>query len=315
MADIVQEMMQIALGDGARSTKFEAYINFSASIMKPHDTDVYLNVKTSSFPGKTADIIDLKYKGRSIPIKGQVKYDNTWTCTFYLTEGHELKLAFEDWIESLDQTQNMSSDLNENVIAGKNAKYTTEVMLAQFDFHGEDQTSVYTIHNAFPKSVSAVEVDYSSVGTLLEYTVEFSYSHYTAVRVGGFKGSAKNNLDNGSTKGWGNIGKALKGTANKLIGSINDQYAQTADMLETQGKDALKRKIKELDPFNAAKATTNIASNFAGASEKGVTNLFGAARSKYTDGFNNATGERQVESINKKYSVLPSGENNSSNKV
>ena len=37
------------------------------------------------------------------------------------------------------------------------------------------------MHNAFPKSVSSVDVDYSSTGSILEFTVEFSYSHYSVV--------------------------------------------------------------------------------------------------------------------------------------
>ena len=89
MADVIQDMLQQALGDVARSTKFEAYLNFNTPALGPTNTEIYMQVKTAAFPGKSYEPYDLKFKGRSIPIRGQVKYDNTWTCSFYLTEGHD----------------------------------------------------------------------------------------------------------------------------------------------------------------------------------------------------------------------------------
>lgn len=181
MSSVVQNILDKTVGDGARSTKFECFINFQAPIFDNEEEMIHL-VKTSQFPGKSHDVIDLKYKGRTIPIKGQVKYDNTWTCTFYLTQDHLLKKSFEDWIEAIDQVHNMSSKLNSNVQSAQvfhgNNGYTSIMQIAQMDFHGSQQTAKYTMFNVFPKSVSAVDVDYSAVGTILELTVEFSYSHY-----------------------------------------------------------------------------------------------------------------------------------------
>lgn len=184
MSSVVQNLLDGIVGEGARSTKFECYINFSNSKLISSERDVYALVKTSQFPGKSHDVIELKYKGRTIPIKGQVKYDNTWTCTFYLTQDHELKQSFENWIEALDQQHNiksvdstvLSTQKTHNSILGDG--YDTTMRIAQLDFNGNSETMIYELHHCFPKSVSAVDVDYSEVGTITEFTVEFSYAYY-----------------------------------------------------------------------------------------------------------------------------------------
>lgn len=183
MANQIQSLMNQALGDGARSTKFECAIVFNkGSLIHVPNEEVSFHVKTSQFPGKSNDVIDLKFKGRTIPIKGQVKYDNTWGCSFYLDEGHLLKKSFEDWIESLEQVHNMENILEDNIQKAQNdnTNYQTDMKIYQNDFHGNNTAIEYTLYNVFPKSISTVDVDYSSVGTILEYTVEFSYSHYTS---------------------------------------------------------------------------------------------------------------------------------------
>lgn len=182
MASYVQNILHNTIGDGARATKFECYIMFSNPALGPSVEEILYLTKTAQFPGKTHIPIDLKYKGRTIPIKGQVQYENTWTCTFYLTEDHKLKHDFEVWIEALDQVQNLSNSLPRDVKSTQAYHaangYTVDLKIAQMDFHGYEQNVVYVLRNAFPKSVSAVEVDYSQVGTVLEFTVEFSFSHY-----------------------------------------------------------------------------------------------------------------------------------------
>lgn len=180
MSSVIQNLMEVTLGDGARPTKFDTFINFNNTGLFGDEQDIVALVKTSQFPGKSHEVIDLKFKGRNIPIKGQVKFDNTWTCTFYLTQDHKLKTAFENWIESIDQVHNIP-DVFDSVKAAQeqnSTSYVTQLSIAQMDFNGDQETTLYTLYNAFPKSVSSIDVDYSQVGSVMEFTVEFSYSHF-----------------------------------------------------------------------------------------------------------------------------------------
>lgn len=197
MATYIQNLVNGALGDGARATKFDADIFFTNSNLFPDAQSQRTLVKATSFPGKTHEIIDFKYKGRSIPIKGQVKYTQTWSCTFYLTEDHKLKNAFEVWLESLDQKHNFIKNTKE--IAGLedtqkiNASgYTSTVHIFQRNFDNTQDTAKYDLYDVFPIEVSAVEASADAVGQVQEFTVTFAYSHYT---LGVVKGDAGNFID------------------------------------------------------------------------------------------------------------------------
>lgn len=174
MANYIQNILSNVLEDGARSAKFECYINFRLPDGYDSRKVGYL-VKTSKFPGKSHDLIDFKYKGRSVPIKGQVKYDGTWTCTFYLTEDHKLKKAFEDWIESIDQIHNYYES---SVLKPREYLQTFTITQLDFDLTPNNPKAGYILYNCFPISITPVDVDYSAVGNVLEFSVEFAYSHF-----------------------------------------------------------------------------------------------------------------------------------------
>jgi hypothetical protein len=180
MSSVIQNLLENTLGDGARASKFEVYINLNGTGLFGNEKDITMLVKTSQFPGKTHETIDVKFKGRTIPIKGQVKYSNTWECEFYLSEDHSLKRAFEDWIESLDQVHNMQeqSGAVADAQALNSLGYTTNLRIVQMDFIGNNPKATYTLYNCFPTSVSSLSVDYSQLGEILAFGVEFSYSHY-----------------------------------------------------------------------------------------------------------------------------------------
>lgn len=243
MSSVIQNLLDKTIGDGARASKFECFVVFSNPSIGPSAEDVVALTKTSQFPGKSHDVIDLKYKGRTIPIKGQTKYDNTWTCTFYMTQDHKLKHDFEVWVEALDQQHNMSGSLGFGVKATQAAHgsigYTTEMKIAQLDFHGSQETVIYTLHNVFPKSVSAIDVDYSQVGTILEVTVEFSYSHFDSeidkTALGTFADEIKSKAQGaistaiGSLKG--KIAAAIGAGTSGAVGAIGGLFSSAAGLL------------------------------------------------------------------------------------
>jgi hypothetical protein len=180
MSSIIQNVLDSVIGDGARSTKFECYININKPGLIEDESTIFAQVKSSFFPGKSHTTIDLKYKGRNIPIKGQVKYDNSWSCTFYNTQDHKLKKVFEDWIESLDHHHNIKA-VSSGVEESKTMDYASSFKIAQLDFDGSQTTAIYELFNVFPRNVSVSSADYSAVGEITEFTVEFSYSHFNTL--------------------------------------------------------------------------------------------------------------------------------------
>lgn len=243
MANVVQTMINSALGDGARSTKFECVIGLDT--FKPGSKMLSTVVKTASFPGKSHEVIDLKFKGRNIPIKGQTKYENTWSCTFYLDEMHSLKKAFEDEIESLD-----IHTYGDSQIAGR-SNYVRTLTIIQLDFDGTQQTAAYNLYNVFPKSVSQVDTDYSEVGKVQEFTVEFSYSHFDSVN--------------------------MKSTDGSFIDGMKNRFLNAVDGLIQKGKEAAINALSDVvssarDVFNSSGAG-GIVSGIGTSISNGIASL------------------------------------------
>lgn len=251
MSSVIQNLLQQTVGDGARSSKFECLIYFKNTALFPINENIIALVKTSQFPGKNHDTIDFKYKGRSVPIKGQVKYNNTWTCTFYLTEDHALKKAFEDWIESLDEKMNIkeidTTVQNAQYFNSTMGTYTSLIKIAQLDFTGGQETIVYTLYDCFPKSVSSVNVDYSNQGPILEFTVEFVYSYYDSVVTKTILGSLVDELKG---KTLGVVSSIIGGAKNQISGIFESIAAKPLEIINTGVTSALTSVSSSLDAVN-----------------------------------------------------------------
>lgn len=234
MSSAIQNMLENVIGDGARSTKFDVLFEFT-DVNTPSAQDVQAMVKTTSLPSKSHTTIDFKYKGRSIPLRGQTKYSQTWECTFYLTQDHSLKKAFENWIEALDEKHNYAgkeagvSDLQDshNLMG-----YTTTINIYQKDFDDKTETAKYELYNVFPTEVSAVQYDYSASGQIQEFTVIFAYSHFGVSTV---KGQAGNFIDTimGKLQGAAQsvVSGALTAVGNSINSFVSDAVGNTLNEL------------------------------------------------------------------------------------
>jgi len=234
MSSVVQNILHNTLGDGARSAKFNVMFSFTNPKANPDSGALLAHGKTSSFPGKANTTIDFKYKGRTIPIKGQVKYTQSWECTFYLSEDHTLKHELENWIESLDQRHNYlnpseTKSVRETQLRHNVHGYTQNAYIYQRDFEDTRDTAKYTLFNVFPTEISPVQVNYESRGELLEFTCTFSYSHYSMETIQGTQG---NFIDQA-------VGKAFD-TANGIvdgnIAKIQNVVGVASDLFGTASK-------------------------------------------------------------------------------
>lgn len=221
MSSHIQNLVQDVLGDGARSTKYDVMLQFTNPDLFPDQRNVAVLIKNSNFPSKSHQTVDLKYKGRSIPVRGQVKYTHTWECTFYLNEDHSIKNAFEAWIEALDEKVNYPP-VDSNLVSSTKQKhanledYTKDICIYQQNFEDTSQTARYILHNVFPIEVSAVQVSAEGPGQLLEFTVTFSFSYFDLDIV---KGSAGNFI-NGV---FGNLQSAIRSGANTILDALNSR--------------------------------------------------------------------------------------------
>ena len=219
MSDLIQNMINKVLDDGARASKYACIMTVPAALNygDPHHLDILC--KTASFPTKMVEAIQLKYKGRSIPIIGQERFVHALDLTFYLEENHKTRLIFEKWMQALN-FENYNSNITNDVKSVKNAGdyLQPSISIAQLNFEGETQTMLYTFYNVFPREISAMNLDSSTVDTLLEYTVTFSYTHYDVKKIE--SGMNGNELANSILSG-------IQSKINSVVTGVTGQIAKS----------------------------------------------------------------------------------------
>lgn len=169
MASQIQNLLERTLGDGARSTNFEVFFNMGSDTIL---NDKNILIKSTALPTRSHQIIDFKYRGKSIPLRGQTKYSQTWECTFYITERHDVRIALEKIMDSLDNMNDYKD--NKNKILNT---YHNNVIIFQKD-HNDDEAVMYMLYNVFPIEIGAISYDSSQVGVIAEMSVTFAYSYY-----------------------------------------------------------------------------------------------------------------------------------------
>lgn len=190
MASLIQQTLEGILRDGARSAKFWVEITVpEKSIGLPEQKNMSFICKGTSFPGKTLDTIPFVYKGRTIPLPGQHKYQQTWDLTFYLEEQHHSRVVFMDWMQAMNQAHEAyydtshgsaysTSSLTKKIREDSRHGIASSFKVYQLDFDLKKKTAEYTLYNCFPISIGEVTLGSDQVGAVGEYTVTFAYSDF-----------------------------------------------------------------------------------------------------------------------------------------
>ena len=273
MATIIQNKFNGILGDGARSAKY-AITGFTC----PTDNvteEFALLIKTAQFPGKSHDIVDFKFKGRTIPIPGQTKFDNTWTCTFYLEESHKLRNSLMKWMDGLDihsYSDTHSKMKISNLMNIKQFGFSTTITIAQvnFDNNGQD-TFAYQLYNAFPKTINTIELDYSDIGKVIEYTIEFYYSHFEVIEYDQISGNLIDGLKN----------KFMEGI-NGMVGTLKSKVTGMLTGALTSAKNAFMTKNESNNVAGDSSITASISSGMSSISS-GVSDIWKSGKSKFNE--------------------------------
>lgn len=135
-------------------------------------------IKSASLPASNIGTIAVPFQGRVFNVPGDRTFDS-WSTTIINTEDFSLRKFIEGWIHDIQRTDLNFSD------AG-NLDYTTDLTVTAFkrDAAGKDNLDMsrkYKFHNAFPSSMSAIDLDFASNDAVEEFTCEWQYSHWTVL--------------------------------------------------------------------------------------------------------------------------------------
>lgn len=170
MSNVINELKS-ALGAGARASKYRINLTFPSGVSTTsNQRNISVLGKTTSFPSVTVGVIEVFNQGRKLPLPGDTTFTNTWTVTFYNTEGHDLRRDFVAWLASIDHFQ-------DNKHSGVPANLMIDASVAQLD-SAANETAKYTFHNLFPSEVAEISVGADTLDTVQEFDVTFTFSDW-----------------------------------------------------------------------------------------------------------------------------------------
>lgn len=304
MATTVQNLLQKALGDGARNSKWDVAFSFSSPDVFPSAENVAVMCKSSSLPARGMQKIDLKIKGRTVPVRGQVKYSNDWQCTFYSDPEHKLKHAFETWINACDeglQYGDPDNDTITNIKDHANHGYTTEISVYQCDFDETRNACRYILYGVFPTEVSPITLE-SESGTIETFTVTFAYTYFDIDNikgvdgnfVGGFMSTLRNASRNLMNKLTGVLTNQIENFLNGSgINALADNLASFPGRVLNSVTDAFGDAFSEALSLGLTSKTKGFSSGFANSLASGVgkiTGMLNGALSGVTNAMKSAVG-------------------------
>jgi len=156
------------IGGGARANLFKATLTFPGYAEGDAELSSFM-CKGAQMPASVVNNIEIPYRGRQLKVAGDRIFEN-WTVTIINYSGYEVRNAMERWMNGINEHVANTGLVNPN-------DYTSDLFIDQLDKAGAT-TKSYTIRDAFPVNVSAIDVSYDSADTIEEFTVEFAYQYW-----------------------------------------------------------------------------------------------------------------------------------------
>jgi hypothetical protein len=155
----------------SRSNRFFVSINGPASVGDYAKDLVEYMAESATLPGRTIATIDHQdaFEGYKMPY---TFIDDEVTVTFLLTDSYLLKLFFDDWQSKVFDSKTYS--------LGYKNEFVGTVEIYQLDANNE-KTYGSRLINAFPVTISEVELSTGSENTVSRFTVTFAYDRFEIV--------------------------------------------------------------------------------------------------------------------------------------
>lgn len=155
-------------GGGARPNLFKATINFPAYAGGDVELTSFL-CKGAQLPQSTTALTTLNFRGRELKLAGDRTFED-WTVTILNDTDFSVRDAMERWMNGIN-AHSANTGLTNPV------EYEADLIVEQLDKDGET-IKTYQFRGCFPTNVAAIDVNYETVDTIEEFTVEFQVQYW-----------------------------------------------------------------------------------------------------------------------------------------
>ena len=162
-------------GGGARPNLFEVELAFPEEISVDNDVKDKSRflVKAAALPASNITPIDVNFRGRILKIAGDRTFD-TWTITVINDTDFAIRSAFEKWMNQINRLSDATGAQNPE-------DYQEDAYVHQLDRDGSTLRT-YKFFDLFPTNISQVDLNYETVDTIQEFTVEMQVQWWEALR-------------------------------------------------------------------------------------------------------------------------------------
>ena len=131
-------------------------------------------VRASTFPETTVEEILVQWQGIDYKLAGKQTFTD-FTITFNVDLKAAIRDDFEEWTKMI---HNVPGDHK----YGKPSDYSRNQDLVLLDYEGNEMMNVKLV-DAWPKSVAAITLDYSSMD-VMQFDVTFAYLYHEIEKLG-----------------------------------------------------------------------------------------------------------------------------------
>ena len=159
------------IGGGARANQYRV------TVTPPPGIAIGLDVRRASFlvtasrlPESNLGEIAVPFRGRNIYVAGDRPAPETWTTTFFNDTDFMVRNAMERW-------HNGINNFADNTGVTSAADIQTDLFVEQLD-RDDPILKSYIFRNAFPLTISAIDLTNEETTTIETFEVTWRYQHY-----------------------------------------------------------------------------------------------------------------------------------------
>ena len=155
-------------GGGARPNLFKATVNFPNYAAGDVELTSFM-CKGAQLPASLTNVIDVPFRGRQLKVAGDRTFE-PWTVTIINDTDFAVRDSMERWLNGINNHKANTGLTNPT-------DYQADLIVDQLDRDGS-VIKTYNFRGAFPVNISTIELNYETVDTIEEFTVEFQIQYW-----------------------------------------------------------------------------------------------------------------------------------------
>jgi hypothetical protein len=178
----VQDFRSQMTGDGARPNLFEVQLNLPTALQNLNQGNKFseklvFTARSSQIPESQLGVVQVAYFGRNINFAGNRTFSE-WTITIINDEDFLVRQVLEQWSGSINS--HVGNIRNSSLLSPND--YVADGAVYQYSKTGGTESAPlvkYNFKNAWPMSISPIDLDWSDNDHFEEFTVTLQFDEWT----------------------------------------------------------------------------------------------------------------------------------------